>query len=362
MLLGVVLAAILIGCSGTIALNPMWVPCPAFTLSNLLWSPDSTQIAYLKEDPTHSSVVLMVTDPISGRSTRLMGVSHAMLETDQEFIVPITWLPDSSSLLTAEEAAFYDFELFTMDSSGTKLALPEHMLSFPFEFQVSPDGSTIAVVDSLFGQPGTGDLTMLDRNGKLLWRLSENPSSTAQVWPGVAWSPDGTELAFIASFNIHQTLGIISVSGDNLQFFDAPDFYRIGSTQWSPDGNWIAFTAATDTETAFHVIQPDGSNMAMIVDEYPRGWRWLPDSSGFIYVAPSNEVVTINRDGTARTVLSGMLNLGAEAVVSPDATMIAYLYSGQYSADDLYVMNIDGTNMQHITNNPGNHKCLQWPF
>ena len=46
---------------------------------------------------------------------------------------------------------------------------------------------------------------------------------------------------------------------------------------------------------------------------------------------------------------------------SPNGYKIAYTF-GSGDSYNIWIMNSDGSNIRQITDNPGNHKCFQWPF
>jgi Tol biopolymer transport system component len=80
---------------------------------------------------------------------------------------------------------------------------------------------------------------------------------------GVAWSPDGTRLAFgeAASGYGEVRIWVASMDGGEptkigtVSFGGCTYFYKCGLT-WSPDGAWIGFGKADGQDTAFAADAP----------------------------------------------------------------------------------------------------------
>src|SRR5687767_11569065 len=87
---GMVFAASLIGCSSTLAANAIRVPCPGIELSGLSWSADSTQIAYFAEHQS-GTMTLNTIDLTSGRTATLTEVTGPPQVA--------AWSPDSRRLV-----------------------------------------------------------------------------------------------------------------------------------------------------------------------------------------------------------------------------------------------------------------------
>jgi Tol biopolymer transport system component len=351
LVLSFILAASLIGCSGKLARKPIQAPCPGVSIDGLAWSPDGTKMAYFEGLHWNGTNQLYVIDMISGTSTHLADLP---LET-----VAPQWSPDSSRLLTGVDVAYYEYELFTFDLSGTKYVFPEHIPGTPYS-NWSPTGEHLALT---YAGPGESDLFMYDQHGAILWRLSDLRPDL--IWPSsVEWSPDSTRLAFADSSSRPGRLVIASTSGDDIQIHGTPG-ERVVDVLWSPDGVWIAFTVLGSTSGyELYVTPPGSTNHTMVANEPVRYLRWLPDGSGLIFMDASDDIVTVSRDAGRRTIVSSELHGGniQQADFSPDASQLAYIIGGRYGADDLYIMNVAGTNVQQLTDNPGNHKCFQWPF
>jgi dipeptidyl aminopeptidase/acylaminoacyl peptidase len=226
----------------------------------------------------------------------------------------------------------------------------------PREFRLSPDGRRIAFTAEA---GGARQVFLMPIRGGYPEQLTatEKPASDPQ------WSPDGRRIAFVRGEAIwmievegsHQALvtqhpagnhsprwcadghqiGFISRrrGWDQLWIVDAPVPRRgrpatrprsseptpltapgvdIGDFVWSPDGRHIALTSQrlSDLLTSqIHVLDVATRHEHLIAGEeaWETGPRWLPDSSGLLFVSDKDgwfQVVRVSPDGKERTVLT----------------------------------------------------------
>jgi dipeptidyl aminopeptidase/acylaminoacyl peptidase len=94
----------------------------------------------------------------------------------------------------------------------------------------SPRGQRIAWVQR--GQIWSADLASADPPARLV-----NARGSAS---GLAWSPDGTMLAFTSGRGTHSYIGVFTLASRDLRYID-PSLNRNGSAAWSADGTRIAW-------------------------------------------------------------------------------------------------------------------------
>jgi dipeptidyl aminopeptidase/acylaminoacyl peptidase len=92
----------------------------------------------------------------------------------------------------------------------------------------------------------TSNAIAFERSGQI-WTVPIDGSSQAKAIitvrgrnGSVAWSPDGSQLAFVSSRGDHSFIGIYTDDATPIVWI-APTFSRDRSPQWSPDGSKIAF-------------------------------------------------------------------------------------------------------------------------
>lgn len=150
--------------------------------------------------------------------------------------------------------------------------------------------------------------------------------------------------------------------------FASPDF------DISPDGKKIAFTSSKVQysrwkvpQTNLFVANIDGTEIKQLTDtrEYAGHPRWSPDGSHILFTCAENPVdqtdggiFSIKSDGTDfRKILGGISRYGVEASWSPDGRKIVFNYCFERKgADDIYIINADGSNLTRVTKSPYNDR------
>ncbi|MGZ6616120.1 MAG: TolB family protein [Solirubrobacteraceae bacterium] len=244
-------------------------------------------------------------------------------------------------------------EIYTMYPDGsheTRLTYDNALNAQP---SYSPDGSKI-VFDS-DRPPNSGIYTMNadGSNERLLVRtdgsVSEHPF----------YSPDSSRI-------VYSTRGFMYMINA-----DGTGQRQLGlgfAPAISPDGSTITFVrpvGAGDEEIA--LMNADGSNPRALFShvagrkvDFP---VFSPDGSKIAFQmdtpATSYEIFTINSNGTGMRRLTFGPDGDQGPVFSPDGTKIAF-FSYRPPPVEIYVMNLDGTNQQRITNDPGYHASPSW--
>ncbi len=181
----------------------------------------------------------------------------------------------------------------------------------------SADGSLIAFANSVNGQPSD------------LWLMTREGGNPRQVYDGVgniaspAWSPNGANIAFVMSQP--ETPGMYEVyildlaSGQALSVTNGRYVGAGGSVDWSPDGRYLVFFAGSP-----------GNNEII---------RYEITTGAFLQLT------------------SGGNNAGPS--FSPDGAWI--VFNSQRSGNaDLFIMRLDGSEVQQITTDPEPDWQARW--
>src|SRR6266496_4472251 len=224
--------------------------------------------------------------------------------------------------------------LAVIDAKGANLA---HLTStYPGGLAWSPDGTQLAFTNGngLFIVPALGGTAI-------------NLASTGAYSP--AWSPDGTNIAF-ASYGIK----VVPASGGTVVNLPSPP--ESGSPAWSPDGKRIAFSTSSPYSSTggLYVMNSDGSELMQLttsvyVMEQP---KWSPDGSRIVFTCmfpytSSSHICVIHSDGSEFAVLTTNFLGDSAPDWSPDGAKIAYsAYTIDASGNETSVitlMNPDGS-------------------
>ena len=230
----------------------------------------------------------------------------------------------------------------------------------------------------LFGsdRDGTPEIYVMDADGANLVRLTTD--AWVQIAPvtevaSLAWSPDGTRIAFIADRAGDRRIFVMNADGTGLvRLTDHPA--GSGAPAWSPDGRRIAFTVQRFGNDEIFVINADGTELVNLThhaadDAAP---AWSPDGNRIAFTSNrsgDNEIYMMDavvegrryfrKDGTEVSAedynkllpfLKGVIALGADLVQltdhpahdispawSPDGRRIAFT-SDRSGNNEIYII------------------------
>ena len=164
------------------------------------------------------------------------------------------------------------------------------------------------------------------------------------------------------------TLGLKVITGPTLLTADA------AFGEWSPDGSQIAFSAPdSEGEVGIHLVNADGSNQISLVSASElaastlSGAVWSPDGTKIAFIAAEDwgtDICVINVDGSNLQRLTENDAIAPGLVWSTDSSRIAFTRFAFASEEDyignsdIYVMDADGSNALQLTDNPGQDR---WP-
>ena len=191
----------------------------------------------------------------------------------------------------------------------------------------SPDGSRILFLRA--GEPDEPDGTMhvlvVATDGSGTVRL--DPPGTTSGFGGQSWSPDGRQVAIVASKGDfwHGSNAVFVVDADGTHARRITPWNDTLSAQWSPDGNWIALDMS-DVHAGLRdlfVVHPDGSELTR---------------------------VTSTEDGRSSFAPTW----------SPDGRALLFARREIDDRTNLWVVNADGSAMSQVTDSPAEYSGYRW--
>ena len=217
---------------------------------------------------------------------------------------------------------------------------------------VSPDGSRVAYTIYI-SKPGTGSasLEIVTANPDGSDRLIITENDTLDMNP--AWSPDGTQIAFVTSSQSKGPFGInvMAADGSDSQPLVTPEDLENDiiwvRPAWSPDGGRIAFVTQNldggrsasaaknlEGEGSIYVVEVDGSGLRRLTDHgYTSMPTWSPDGGSLAFAMPSTErglysLYTIDPDGSqlkeVAETISRRIHWTETVSWSPDGSAILF--------------------------------------
>ena len=195
----------------------------------------------------------------------------------------------------------------------------------------SPDGSELAALVEPQFADGPTSLRVFAQDGSAQRTLATDAADPFAVRDGLAWTDDGSHLAYLSGRPGDTRLSLVRRDGRARTTVDT-GVRDMQVLQWSPDGSLVTFTSRTpEGAVGLFAVRPDGSGLRQLADQSgapdaPRGLSWSPDGDRFVYLrnAPEHlhEPRIVRRDGTVERVLPVGASRGLPQW-SPDGTTIS---------------------------------------
>tara|TARA_Y100000588_G_scaffold286477_1_gene304361 strand:+ start:142 stop:630 length:489 start_codon:yes stop_codon:yes gene_type:complete len=118
----------------------------------------------------------------------------------------------------------------------------------------------------------------------------------------------------------------------------------------------IAYIAGVSGDWGLHLIDPDVTGQVQLVGglRSQPSYAWSPDGRQIAY-AGNEGIYTMSADGSGQALLIEALGAHSRLVWAPNGEQIAFVVRDAVnrSISDVYVVNVDGTNLTNATKNEG---------
>jgi Tol biopolymer transport system component len=232
------------------------------------------------------------------------------------------WSPDDTQLLfdAWDDTDASREGIYSLSIDGTdlvRLTDPGLRHDFPaYTGAYSPDGGQVLFFRSVAeqgGDAGSMNLFVVNADGTGLVQVNPSGTQAGLIGPSGAsdWSPDGQQVAFVASdgpFWGGNPRAIFVVNADGSDPMRITEWGDVLTVQWSPDGQLLAATIAGATggyEIA--TLRPDGSDLEPLTSSgtgtLSYGAMWSPDGSQLLFIRGTDlhgsmDLWIVDADGT----------------------------------------------------------------
>ena len=205
------------------------------------------------------------------------------------------------------------------------------------------------------------------------------PPATARITPFTtfsgaadhpAFSPDGSQIAFAwnggngGNFDLY-----VKLIGAGVPLRLTTDPAEDVSPAWSPDGRYLAFLRRQASENGLFIVPALGGPERKLGKTEPGLSRlaWSPDGKTLAVVDQSspdepNSIFLLSvEEGEKERLTSPPESTSDDfPAFSPDGKTLAFIRSGRFSSEDIYLISLSGGNLRRLTTDDRRINSLAW--
>lgn len=227
----------------------------------------------------------------------------------------------------------------------------------------SPDGTQVLFESN---RSGNWDIFVMNADGTMIRRITRDSLEDRRP----CWHPNGDEILFESNRSGKFQLYTANLFNDKVEVIHTPALKGEPIFAcYSTDGLSIALSEKYQGDSSrLVIIDLQRRIKAELADYgfrtfYP---RWSPDAEKILFFSrhetdnKDDEIYTINIDGTDRKRLTNWPKHNFCPSWSPDGLQIAYAQSMEDSRPEIYIMNADGSNAKQLTSNKDGDTLPNW--